>query len=193
MYQWLRDEFLSTRDRVRGHHVSWLTGRGVTAAALAAAGGFGVARVLVERDRFDLADGRDADPAIILPVSDLPNDLPLDGLYDLVAFLPARPDRFYLRRGDAIWLNPFSVEKALSMGLPALLRRTPLSWLEHGADGAVPLDWARAAPALLDFASIEGEDEAHVREISVRLQVELMTHMPLVRAQPTSTQVAEAA
>lgn len=179
MHQWLRAEFLAARDRIRPHHRAWFQERDVLPSTLEAIGGFGVARIAVDGNRFDIVPQGDA--AALLPVFDVPANPELNGLYDLVAFRPSEPARLYRRRGEATWLGGFALARALDLGETLALYRTPLSWLQSGADGAVALDWTAAPRMLLELPAIEAEDEAFAAEIQERVRAELLKAMPSVR------------
>ena len=66
-------------------------------------------------------------------------------LDDIVAFYPARPERWWLRRGHAEVLgavNGFSIE-------PRRLHRRPIDWLIDEGRGLCILDWRRNPVDLL--------------------------------------------
>ena len=60
-------------------------------------------------------------------------------VYDLAAFVPSKPDRWWLRLGQVDLLGAYSMTPwRLS---PTTIQETPLSWLQAGADGVCILDW----------------------------------------------------
>ena len=98
-------------------------------------------------------------PAIIVPV--------LDGgeLADLLAFDPRRSGQWFVRLGSVPLLGADALADQL-VGQRLHVYRTPLSWLQHGCDGIVPLDFNRAAIDLVTAQyGIVAEDDAHVGEL----------------------------
>jgi hypothetical protein len=126
---------------------------GVTGPAIAKAGGFGVAGVAFMKDRFEF-DG--PAEAMVLPVYEGAH------LIDLVAVDSKRPIRFARLYGRAWCLgNDFNAWEP-NAALPVW--RTPLRWLQAGAEGIVIMDWAAAYWQLPD-ADLVAEDEHHGQQI----------------------------
>ena len=92
-----------------------------------------------------------------------------DGLLDLLAIDPTRPDCWWLRRGQALLLGSIYVDLAIEAGCALPVYANPMSWLRANAEGVVILDW-NAAPALLLDA---GEFLAENLELGHRLEVAL--------------------
>lgn len=84
-------------------------------------------------------------PAIILAVTGLSEpteyEESLDTIYDLVAWLPAQPDEWFLRQGVAAILNPEIVEKSWMLDQPLIVNSNPLKWLQSNMEGVSILDW----------------------------------------------------
>jgi hypothetical protein len=117
-------------------------------------------------------------------------------IVDLLAFDPREPSRWWLRRGVAHWLAGWEVDRRTAAGnwtitppitadgratfdaLP--IWRNPLSWLQNGCIGAVPL----TAEALEDLRQIDPpvicEDFAHAEEIE-RALLTFNPSMPLLK------------
>jgi len=130
-----------------GHGVAdgvlpWLRGLGVTDKVFNLAGGVGVAHVETTRDGFYHLlpwpeDRADADPqagrVVVVGVWDQlqpfdPDGRRQGGLYDIVVWQPAHPDRWWRRTGAAEWLGGFAVWAATD-GEPLRLAETPAKWL----------------------------------------------------------------
>jgi hypothetical protein len=104
-----------------------------------------VGRAVIERDRFQFHKSGRA--VCVLPVCGEPDGAIESGdpamtirrglLVDLLAFSPAEPDRWALRRGDANVLG--AVELQHREAAPVRVHRTPFDWLRHGATGVVLL------------------------------------------------------
>lgn len=128
--------------------VEWLSRQGIAAevtfgphACIA-----GVARIRTEGNCYE--PDPDGQQAIIVPVSLSYETCELDP-YDLVAWHPAEPGRWFARRGAADILNPEAIERSVSMDEPLQVRETPLAWLQGGMTGIVVLDWTAHLPLLL--------------------------------------------
>lgn len=97
--------------------------------------------------------------AVIVPLVDFGE------LIDLIAFDPRDPTKWWFRLGGEPLLGASALaEQLISQRLHVY--RTPLSWLQHGCDGVVPLDFNRAAIGLITAQNgIVAEDDAHVSEL----------------------------
>lgn len=120
----LEDEFSCyARDKVR----EWLIKKSVPPEAADWAAS---ANIIVTGNTWRPADeGRSA---VIVPV--------MDGVVvDLVAWLPGKPDRWYLRRGTNSVLGWHDLRHAIVYGRPIRVHATPFDWLLSGLEGCVPL------------------------------------------------------
>ncbi len=61
---------------------------------------------------------------------------------DLCAFDLNAPARFWLRHDAVNILNAVAVDRSIHYGEPLAVHDTPLSWLQHGANGCVIVRWA---------------------------------------------------
>ena len=162
-------ELAAAADRVRGRHLGLLAKAGVPRRALfdferGIGGRFGLHPITTFRDgTFELAS--DGPNALIIGA-----DLLDDGLDDLVAWCPERPDRWWHRLGFARLLNEYAVLRAMGCREPLLLWRSPFNWLRMGCDGAVVLDWPLALPLLRGVSEVVAEDVDHGTEIERRLR-----------------------
>lgn len=81
----------------------------------------------------------------------------VDGVWetidDLVAWTPSQPDRWYLRTGNGVMLNPDEPERCRIHHEPIELHETPLDWLRAAGRGAVVLDWSANLRLLLGSLS----------------------------------------
>jgi hypothetical protein len=86
-------------------------------------------------------------------------------LVDLLAFHPARPDRWALRLGVATWLGSIAPQNCNPD--PVRVWRTPLRWLQADCDGLCLLmkDAVENYRILSGCRSIMAEDEIHAREL----------------------------
>jgi hypothetical protein len=185
MLEWLTAEWERALERVRPSHLEWMASKGVASEALERAGGFGVCRA-----RFEPATGlyepsEDGEAAALLPVRSVESpECPDEILFDIVAFRPSDPTEIHRRRADAVWLGERELLTAEWLGLPATIRRTPLSWLRAGARGIVPLSWQEAIPRLLTLRELEGEDAETAAFLRRVLAAAVLRSVPLVNAAP---------
>jgi len=119
--------------RLRSLGVSWETIGSLGAAHL----GLGVVQAVEHPSEKGLycldADGP---PMICLPVYDSGD------LIDLVAFRSSDPDNWLLRTGLGWCLGLERGLEAHTWGDPVHLARTPLEWIQGGAEGLALLDWS---------------------------------------------------
>ena len=114
----------------------------------------------------------DGKPALIVAALDVPwtgNYKPT--VFDLAAFYPEEPDRWWLRRGEAVVLGQDYIDAArdpnrLTPAEPVPIFRNPLRWLQAGCQGAVLLKPQMAAVALRDVPAVVAEDEVHGRDLA---------------------------
>ena len=83
-----------------------------------------------------------------------------EGLLDLLAIDPTRPDCWWLRRGQALLLGSIYVDLAIEAGCALPVYANPMSWLRANAEGVVILDWNAAPALLLDASEFLAEDLA---------------------------------
>ena len=167
-------EYAATVRRIEGRHLDHLMSLGAPRDFWDNTGAPGVGSIRPLQDgSFEFAEnGRSV---AVLPVydSETPAWAPLehrfDGLLDLLAFDPTRPDCWWLRRGQALLLGSIYVDLAIEAGCALPVYANPMSWLRANAEGVVILDW-NAAPALLLDA---GEFLAENLELGNRLEVAL--------------------
>lgn len=131
--------------RVRLAHLERLRSIGCPYPALAKLNAeqhtIGVAKVRAHSDGlFDYAD--DGLPAFIVAVVDPDRDLGDAGIFDLVAFSPDEPARWWGRTGAAFALG----DHLLEMGDPVRVVATPLDWLTAEGDALCILDWSSDSP-----------------------------------------------
>ena len=116
-----------------------------------------------------VAGGR---PMVICPV------MAGDELADLLAFDPRAPNQWWCRLGGEPLLGTGALADQLT-GQPLHVYRTPLSWLQHGCDGVVPLDFNRASIDLITAQNgIVAEDDAHVSELRRALTEAAQRRLP---------------
>ncbi len=103
--------------------------------------------------------------AVIVPV--------FDGgvVVDLVAFQPAQPELWWVRRGETPFLGSDALER-LWLNEPLRLHRDPLGWLRGGAqpNAAVVLSWKAAATQIFAVPSIVADDYEYALEIEQHLK-----------------------
>lgn len=137
----------------------------------------GVARVMIERDRYQLCPGGEL--ALIVaargnPAGDPETDNPLKlvrggPLLDLIAVPLARPKTWTLRRGTVCFIG--AVEPQILKPDPVEVWRSPVSWLQHSCVGLALLTHDRRQQAdILRGLDIIAEDEAHGRELRAILE-----------------------
>ena len=143
----------------------------------------GIGRIGPTRDgRFEFAE--DGKAAVIVPCyAGLPDLLGANAerhveyLLDLVAVDLANPDRFRLRRGEALVLGNAFLEIAGQIGAPVSVLRNPLTWLLAGGAGVVVLDWDWAPDILLGHELI-----AEDLDLGQRLDAALRPSISIGRA-----------
>jgi hypothetical protein len=183
MLEWLTDEFERAKGRIRSSHSQWMEQQGVSEAALARAGGFGVGRAAFGAcGDWEPAD-EDGEPAIVLPCWTPEGEGPRV-LYDLVAFRPGQPYLPARRRLDAAWLGEDEQATAAFWHLPLTVRTDALTWLRSGSKGIVVLDWPRAVPHLLEMAELCGETDELTKILRVQLTRALLDRLPRISDLP---------
>jgi hypothetical protein len=120
----------------------------------------GVAFIEPRGDFYKTADSGGL-PAVLVPC------LERGELLDLVAFGFARPERFWRRLGDAWALGADRIADHWP-GQPIRVVRSPLAYLQAGADALCPLDWRRARHELTGF-DLLAESADHAAELDRRL------------------------
>jgi hypothetical protein len=133
-------------------------------------GWVGVLPCLTEGERFQhYGEGK---PLVIVPVKmaeeqwsaehPRPDEVLRYGeIVDLVAFRLSEPSKWYLRTGAAEWLGCITPQSF--MPDPVNVWRSPLSWLQNGSTGIVPLarDHHSRWSVLAGLGSIIAEDVRH--------------------------------
>ncbi len=148
--------------------LDWLLDNGVTPQAIIDAGGIVIAEVTFAKDRtlgpwFEFSD--DGEPALILRCEE-------SGLLiDVAAMSLTHPTRFARLERRAWALGPDLALSPSRLGNdphrlpPVHVYRTPLSWLQGGADGLVILDADKARDELWPFRQIAAEDQHHGQQM----------------------------
>ena len=127
----------------------------------------GAARIVTTSDGlFEFHD--DGERALIVPegVPEVPG---WDEIYDMIAFRPSRPHRWWRRRGDVDLLGVDNISPwRLS---PLTIHETPLSWLQAGAAGICIVNWGFNPIATLNRAGhLEAETPALKRRLECRIR-----------------------
>ena len=162
-------ELAAAADRVHGRHLGLLAKAGVPRRALfdferGIGGRFGLHPITTFRDgTFELAVA--GDNAVVVGA-----DLLDDGVEDLIAWYPTRPDKWWRRLGFARLLNEHGVLRAMGCRKPLALWRSPFHWLRMGCEGVTVLDWPLALPLLRGVSEVVAEDVDHGREVERRLR-----------------------
>ena len=156
-------EFAAAVQRIDGDHLDRLLSLGAPYGFWQNCGAPAPASIRrLREDRFEFAKNGEA--AVILPVydSETPAWAPLEqrfeGLLDLLAFDPARPARWSLRRGQAVLLGSIYVGLVLEDGCALPLYSDPLRWIKANGEGTVILNWEVAPSLLLDVDEFVVED-----------------------------------
>ena len=152
--------FLATFDSLNARPSEWLGKMGVSRLAmLQYPGPIGVATIEIHPPGiFDFAE--EGNRAFIQPVLSGPQ---YSEIIDLVAWFPRRPDRWWTLMYLACPLGIEQLDFAEFEQKPAVLRRTPLSWLVAGGEGTCILDWQVSALQLRQIPTLICEDEEHAR------------------------------
>ncbi len=140
----LLHEFGAANGALHSGSVEWVIEHGVPSDAIWCSQNarIGVGPIETAGQHFEF--NPDGQPAIVLACCWLSERTvwqePLETLVDLVAWHPAEPDRWFLRRGTAAILNPEAIERAVFLEEPLFLWESPLQWLQCGMKGSVVLD-----------------------------------------------------
>ena len=141
----LLQEFCEANAALHDGALDWTLRQGVPESAIYKTNGaiIGVGRIETSTSYFEFNPG--GRPAIVLAALWMYErtlyEEALETIGDLVAWHPAEPDKWYMRRGVAAVLNPEAIERAVHFGEPLPLWETPLAWLQNGMAGCVVLDW----------------------------------------------------
>ena len=156
-------EYATAVRRIEGQHLDRLMSLEAPWGFWDNCGAPGVASISPLPDgSFDFADKGDS--AVILPVYDsetpawAPLEQRLDGLFDILAFNPAQPDCWWLRRGQTMLLGSIYIALALREGCALPLYSNPMRWLQADGEGVVILDWGMAPALLCDVDQFLVED-----------------------------------
>ena len=158
-------EYAATVRRIEGRHLSHFMSLGAPQGFWNNTGAPGVGSIRRLQDGcFEFAEnGRSV---AVLPVYDSatpawsPLEHRFDGLLDLLAFDPTQPERWWLRRGQALLLGSIYVGLALEADSALPIYANPMSWIKANAEGVVVLDWEAAPSLLLDASEFLAEDVA---------------------------------
>jgi hypothetical protein len=90
-------------------------------------------------------------------------------MVDAVAWRPDRP-RTFARLAGVAWCLGEDAVMAARHGASLRVLRTPLAWLQAGAEGCVVLDRQRAWPELLSVRRLIADDDAHARDLRALAQ-----------------------
>lgn len=111
----------------------------------------GPGAALLGRAKIQLYDGGFYEPnpdgtdALIVPCGYRgPYGISWDEVFDLVAFHPREPGKWYRRSGVARFLGQDNLDRAAQRGEMLAVYETPLSWLRSGAQGVCIVDWRGA-------------------------------------------------
>ena len=156
-------EYAAAVRRIDGRHLDRLISLGAPWGFWDNCGAPGVASIrTLGEGRFEFAEnGRSA---AVLPVydSETPAWAPLEqrfeGLLDLLAFDPGEPDRWWLRRGQAVLLGSIYLPLVLEEGCALPIYSNPMSWLQADGEGLMILDWKMAPALLLDVGEFLVQD-----------------------------------
>ncbi len=176
-------EYAATVQRIEGRHLDHLISLGAPWAFWDNTGAPGVGSIRpLQGGRFEFAEpGR---TVAVLPVydSETPAWAPLehrfDGLLDLLAFDPAQPDCWWLRRGRALLLGSIYVGLSIEDGCALPVYSNPLSWTKANAEGLVILNWETVPDLLLDVGEFLAEDV----ELGNRLEATLAPSILVMEA-----------
>ncbi len=171
-------EYAHTARRIEGRHLDHIMSLGAPWAFWDNTGAPGVGSITPLQDgRFEFTEnGRSV---AVLPVYDSatpawsPLEHRFDGLLDLIAFDPARPDCWWLRRGQALLLGSIYVGLAIEADLALPIFANPMSWMKANAEGVVVLDWKVAPSLLLDAGEFLAEDVELGNRLDTALKPEI--------------------
>lgn len=142
----LQSEMERAASRMRSIHFDGLKALGVPMATLGALSAkqytVGMATIEAGEDG-TFIPSPDGVPACIVAAVD-PYNRPLggSGLFDLVAFRPSDPRKWWLRTGNAYALG----DHLLDLAQPVRVVRTPVEWLATGGYAVCILDWSPSSP-----------------------------------------------
>ena len=132
---------------------------------------------------FDFHD--EGEPAIIVPEGE-PVVLGWGEIDDLIAFKPADPANWWLRRGNVDLLGCYNITPWRLDSLCICV--TPLSWLQAGAKGVCILDWGlNPASVLLGAGYLEVESLALKTRLERRISVAALAPFHIKVAEATAT------
>jgi hypothetical protein len=103
--------------------------------------------------------------AVVLNVPDATGER-----FDIVAWFPAHPRTWWLRRGRAVLLGASNIPHAERAGTPLVVQATPARWLAAGGTGACVLDWsADLRVPLGGVADLVAKSEPHASRLAAAL------------------------
>ena len=176
-------EYAETVRRVEGQHLYSLMSLGAPRDFWINCGAPAPAPIRpLPEGRFEFTDGGDA--AVILPVYDsqtpawAPLEQRFEGLLDLLAFDPGDPDRWWLRRGQAVLLGSIYVSLALEARCALPVYSNAPNWLQADGEGVMVLDWAMAPALLCDVEEFLAENV----DLGTRLETALRPEIWVMEA-----------
>ena len=98
-------------------------------------------------------------------------------VFDLVAWYPAEPARWWVRHGLAAVMGVEAIQRACHFDEPLVLHQTPLDFLRANGVGSVVLDWRSADFWLTGVHRIVTADE----KLAARVRAAFTTQVPRVR------------
>jgi hypothetical protein len=131
---------------------------------------FGRARILAEPSGFYQLAGESGNSVPTLDAAILGVTDRIGEISDLVAWLPADPWRWWVRRGAVPVLGEAEIERAAFLDAPLYLFGTPHDWLfNHGKGGYWPsccvLDWTIDPRVTFSGVRIMAHGEAVARQL----------------------------
>jgi len=136
-------------------------------------GHFGPARVRFHGDLYEPdPDGKEV---FLIGVSEHPDEL----IIDIVAFQPSKPNKWWLRLGNAVVLGLHDARLALFEEKPVFVHATPLDWLRNDCRGCVVLDWKADLLSYLPGDRILATDHATTGRLEQAFRRHI--HIPQVR------------
>jgi hypothetical protein len=100
-------------------------------------------------------------------------------IFDLVAWRPSDPTRWWTRLYSGIPLGDDQLFHAAYWEHPVMLRATPLDWLCAGGDGVCIVDWKTPAPELRTVPELICETVDHGEEVLRCLTAPMMRIPPI--------------
>jgi hypothetical protein len=169
----LAEEFLVARDQLGAEHHAMLLRCGIQPAIVGREGWIGVTSVQIHGNVFEPSE--DGPKAFISPVRGLGTGeiqwpspaevLRFGDIVDLLAWNPASPGRWALRRGSATALG--IVQPQILDPAPVRVHGSPLGWFQSGGDGLALLSHQSVdvRNVLMQLRGIVADDQTHRRAL----------------------------